>query len=116
MENELSMSQSSKPIPIAVPNDLLAKIELDSTKLGWSKQDTMREAMKLGLAHYERINWDIQGAVLDASAAKRNIVQMPQQQAPAMVAEDSQRSEAPAQASVNYKDALPRARRGNKQA
>lgn len=109
------MSQSSKPIPIAIPNELLAKIELAAEKLGLSKQDTMREAMKLGLAHYERINWDIQGAVLDASAAKRNIVQMPQP-APAMVAEDSQRSEAPAQASVNYKDTLPRARRGNKQA
>lgn len=87
-----------------MPVELMSKIEYASEKLGLSKQDVMREAMKLGLAHYERINWDIQGAVLDASAPKRNIVQMPEQQALEMVAEDSQKSEAPAQASVNYKD------------
>ena len=66
----MGMSQSSKPIPIAISNDLLAKIEYAAEKLGWTKQDTMREAMKLGLKFYERIGWDTTGAILDA-ATKR---------------------------------------------
>lgn len=77
------------------------------------------EAMRL--SGYTRHSEFYHDAIVERAAAtvanekKPTIVQMPQQ-APAMVAEDSQRSEAPAQASVNYKDALPRARRGNKQA
>ena len=61
---------ADKPIPIRVPNDLKAKIDYAASKLGWTTQQTMREAMRLGLEFYERIDYDVPGAVLDATLAK----------------------------------------------
>lgn len=61
------MKDTDKPIPIRIPPDLLAKIELAAKRIGWSKQDTMREAMKLGLAHFKHLKWAISEKLLDAS-------------------------------------------------
>lgn len=61
---------ADKPIPIRIPNDLKAKIDIAADKLGWTTQQTMREAMKLGLEFYERIDYNIPGTVLDAVISK----------------------------------------------
>lgn len=63
------MKDTDKPIPIRMPPDLLDKIELAAKRIGWSKQDTMREAMKLGLAHFKHLKWNIPETLLDASLA-----------------------------------------------
>lgn len=59
------MSASSKPTPIAIPNELHEMIEKASKLAGLSKQDTMRLAMRIGLADLERCNYDLAGAILD---------------------------------------------------
>lgn len=56
------MSQSSKPIPIAIPNELLAKIDFAASRMPHkSKQDVMRMAMEFGLLDLEAMNYDVEG-------------------------------------------------------
>jgi hypothetical protein len=43
------MSSSSKPIPIALPNELLDLVDHMAAELKMTKQDTMRLAMRIGL-------------------------------------------------------------------
>ena len=98
-----------------MPVELMSKIEYATEKLGLSKQDVMREAIKLGLAHYERIGWDVQGAVLDKSAALAPTKIIPasfSQSRENLVAEGTTDSTPLPQAPTNYKHALKHAKRG----
>lgn len=44
------MSASSKPIPIAIPNELLGEIDLVAEKLNLTRSELMRLSMRIGLA------------------------------------------------------------------
>lgn len=57
------MSQSSKPTPIAIPNDLAAQIEEVSTLTGLSKQDVMRLCMRIGIVDLKAADHDFPGIV-----------------------------------------------------
>lgn len=63
------MSDILKPIPLKLSTDLLAKIKYAADRLGISQQDTMREAIRIGLKQWARIGYDTAGAVLDAPTA-----------------------------------------------
>ena len=63
------MSASSKPIPIALPNDMIARLDVAAKKRGGSRANVMREAIEIGLEHLRRIGYDVAGAVLDKSKA-----------------------------------------------
>lgn len=58
------MSLSSKPVPIAIPNALLAIIDKVAEKMGKSKQEVMRLAMEIGLEHLKAIDYDVAAAVI----------------------------------------------------
>lgn len=61
------MSASSKPI--AIPNDLLSLLDEASRLSGLSKQETMRLAMRIGLADWQRSGFSsIADAIVDRSA------------------------------------------------
>lgn len=64
------MSQSSKPTPIAIPNEMLSRIEYAAKQLGMSKSEVMRMTMAVGLEHFARINYNLAGAILDAATPK----------------------------------------------
>ena len=64
------MSTKTKPIPIAVPLPLLEKIKKAAEVLGLSQQDTMRLAMRIGLADLE-INGFDQGMIEAEQASWR---------------------------------------------
>jgi predicted DNA-binding protein len=61
------MSASSKPIPLAIPNQMLARINDLAEKMNKSKAEIMRLAMEVGIADLNRIDWQIGDAVVDAS-------------------------------------------------
>jgi hypothetical protein len=64
------MSKSSKPIPVAIPNDLLAEIERVSDLTQISKQDIMRLAMRIGLADMDALGADIAKVIQQAAEDK----------------------------------------------
>jgi hypothetical protein len=67
------MSQSSKPIPIAIPNELLAKIDFAASRMPHkSKQDVMRMAMEFGLLDLEAMNYDVEGHAWRAMKAAQS--------------------------------------------
>ncbi len=57
------MSQSSKPTPIALPNDLNEQIEAVAKLTGLSKQDVMRLCMRIGLVDLKAAENDLPGIV-----------------------------------------------------
>jgi hypothetical protein len=66
------MSASSKPTPIAIPNDLAEKVQIAAELTHLSKQDIMKLAMRIGLEDLRRCNYDIAGAVVDRSDAAKD--------------------------------------------
>lgn len=60
------MSQSSKPIPLAVPNELLKQIDTAATLTGRSRSELMRLAIEIGLADLKAIKYDIAGTIVTA--------------------------------------------------
>jgi metal-responsive CopG/Arc/MetJ family transcriptional regulator len=63
------MSKSSKPIPLAVSNDLLAKIDQASVLTGRSRSELMRLAIEIGLAELRSVGYDIAGTIHQAAKA-----------------------------------------------
>ena len=53
----------TKPIPVRLSVDLLAKIEEAAQLLEMSSADVIRLAAKIGLADLARINYDISGLI-----------------------------------------------------
>lgn len=63
------MSQSSKPTPIALPNDLNAELDELAQSLKMTKQDLMRLAMRIGLVDL-RAAKDIAEVIQEAASDK----------------------------------------------
>lgn len=61
------MSKSSKPIPIAIPNELLAHIDRVVKLTNKSRAEIMRQAMEVGLEDLRRCNYDVAGVIVDAA-------------------------------------------------
>jgi hypothetical protein len=61
------MSQSSKPIPLAVPNELLTQIDTAAARTGRSRSELMRLAIEIGLADLKAINYDIASTISNAA-------------------------------------------------
>jgi metal-responsive CopG/Arc/MetJ family transcriptional regulator len=61
------MSQSSKPVPLAVPNELLTQIDTAATRTGRSRSELMRLAIEIGLADLKAINYDIASTISNAA-------------------------------------------------
>jgi hypothetical protein len=55
------------PTPIRLDSELLEKIEIASSELKMSKQETIRLSIKVGLEKLRRIKYDLAGAVIDAA-------------------------------------------------
>jgi len=70
---KIHMSASSKPIPIAIPNDLVSKIDLATSRMGKSKQEVMRIALSLGLLDLEQMNYDLEGHAWKALQAAKTL-------------------------------------------
>ena len=67
------MSQSSKPIPIAIPNELLAQIDAAAKATGRTRSELMRLAIEIGIVDLKAINFDIAGTIHQAAKAKQEI-------------------------------------------
>jgi metal-responsive CopG/Arc/MetJ family transcriptional regulator len=67
------MSQSSKPVPLAVPNELLKQIDNAATLTGRSRSELMRLAIEIGLADLKAINYDIAGTIVKAVHSRQEI-------------------------------------------
>jgi predicted DNA-binding protein len=61
------MSQSSKPVPLAVPNELLTQIDTAASRTGRSRSELMRLAIEIGLADLKAINYDIASTISNAA-------------------------------------------------
>ena len=84
------------PLSIRISEKLLAKLDKAKAELDLSLHDTMREAMKIGLADLESIGYDTAGAVVQqAKNINTRVVEI------AMVAED------PAHYNIHPKRAKP---------
>ncbi len=64
------MSKSSKPTPIALPNEMVDRIKEVCDRLQMSQQEVMRLSMRIGLEGLANINHDLVGIVNEA--AKNN--------------------------------------------
>ena len=69
------MSQSSKPVPLAVPNELLKQIDTAAARTGRSRSELMRLAIEIGLADLKAIDYDIASTL--ANAAHRPDLALP---------------------------------------
>lgn len=63
------MSQSSKPIPLAIPNALLEQIDAAAKLTGRTRSELMRLAIEIGIADLRAINYDIAGTIVRAAKA-----------------------------------------------
>ena len=61
------MSQSSKPVPLAIPNALLEQIDAAAKLTGRTRSELMRLAIEIGLADLKAINFDIAGSIVRAA-------------------------------------------------
>lgn len=69
------MSQSSKPVPLAVPNELLAQIDAAAAATGRTRSELMRLAIEVGLEDLRRIDYDLSGVIVDAAALTKTVTQ-----------------------------------------
>ena len=67
------MSQSSKPIPLAIPNALLEQIDAAAKLTGRTRSELMRLAIEIGIADLRAINYDIAGSIVRAAKAQQEI-------------------------------------------
>jgi hypothetical protein len=64
------MSNSSKPIPLAVPNALLAQIDAAAQHLHSSRSEAMRLAIQVGLADLKRTQYQVAECVVKCAHAR----------------------------------------------
>lgn len=58
-------SKKSTPVPIAIPNEMLARIKAVAEKMHMKQQDVMRLAMEVGLEDLKRCGYNLAAAVVD---------------------------------------------------
>lgn len=59
------MSKRSRPIPLAVPDDLLNRLDEAALRMGRTRAQVMRDAIEIGLEDLRRCGYDVAGAVVD---------------------------------------------------
>ncbi len=65
------MSKRSRPIPLAVPDELLNRLDEVALRMGRTRAQVMRDAIEIGLEDLRRCNYDLAGAVVDKAHAAR---------------------------------------------
>ncbi len=65
------MSKRSRPIPLAVPDELLNRLDEAALRMGRTRAQVMRDAIEIGLEDLRRCNYDLAGAVVDKAHATR---------------------------------------------
>lgn len=59
------MSKRSRPIPLAVPDELLNRLDEAALRMGRTRAQIMRDAIEIGLEDLRRCGYDVAGAVVD---------------------------------------------------
>jgi predicted DNA-binding protein len=59
------MSKRSHPIPLAVPDELLTRLDEAAVRMGRTRAQVMRDAIEIGLEDLRRCGYDIAAAVVD---------------------------------------------------
>lgn len=70
------MSKSSKPVPIALPNEMVDQIRQICDLTQMSQQEVMRWAMRVGIEDLRRIDYNIAGAIVDKAKSTATIVHL----------------------------------------
>jgi predicted DNA-binding protein len=65
------MSKRSRPIPLAVPDELLNRLDEVAARMGRTRAQIMRDAIEIGLEDLRRCDYDLAGAVVDKAHAAR---------------------------------------------
>ena len=65
------MSKRSRPIPLAVPDELLNRLDEAALRMGRTRAQIMRDAIEIGLEDLRRCDYDLAGAVVDKAHAAR---------------------------------------------
>ncbi len=65
------MSKRSRPIPLAVPDELLNRLDEAALRMGRTRAQIMRDAIEIGLEDLRRCGYDLAGAVVDKAQATR---------------------------------------------
>ena len=65
------MSKRSRPIPLAVPDELLNRLDEAALRMGRTRAQIMRDAIEIGLEDLRRCGYDLAGAVVDKAQALR---------------------------------------------
>jgi predicted DNA-binding protein len=65
------MSKRSRPIPLAVPDELLNRLDAVAARMGRTRAQIMRDAIEIGLEDLRRCDYDLAGAVVDKAHAAR---------------------------------------------
>lgn len=65
------MSKRSRPIPLAVPDELLCRLDEAAARMGRTRAQIMRDAIEIGLEDLRRCDYDLAGAVVDKAHAHR---------------------------------------------
>lgn len=65
------MSKRSRPIPLAVPDELLQRLDAVAARMGRTRAQIMRDAIEIGLEDLRLCNYDLAGAVVDKAQAAR---------------------------------------------
>lgn len=69
------MSKRSRPIPLAVPDELLHRLDEVAARMGRTRAQIMRDAIEIGLEDLRRCGYDLAGAVVDkARGAQRGLL------------------------------------------
>ncbi len=65
------MSKRSRPIPLAVPDELLSQLDEAALRMGRTRAQVMRDAIEIGLEDLRRCDYDVAAAVVDKAQAAR---------------------------------------------
>jgi predicted DNA-binding protein len=65
----VAMSKRSRPIPLAVPDELLCRLDEAAVRMGRTRAQIMRDAIEIGLEDLRRCGYDLAGAVVDKAHA-----------------------------------------------
>jgi predicted DNA-binding protein len=65
------MSKRSRPIPLAVPDELLNRLDEVAMRMGRTRAQIMRDAIEIGLEDLRRCDYDLASAVVDKAHAAR---------------------------------------------
>ena len=65
--NAKDPSPAGKPIPLAIPEPLLRRLDAVAEQMDMTRANVIRLAMKIGLEQLGRVNYDLARLVVDAN-------------------------------------------------